>query len=81
MQVRPAVIVAAGRKSWASIVFGSSCLTRIYGDGHRIEIEPVKVRFFFFSFFLVLRTGRLLAVISLQGAGPDLHEVISSNFS
>lgn len=73
MQVRPAVIVAAGRKSWASIVFVASCLTRIYGDGHRID--PVGVRIFLFLFlFLALPTGQSLAVMSLHGAGPDLHK-------
>ena len=49
MQVRPAVIVAAGRKSWASTVFVASCLTRIYGDEH--GIEPVRVGIFLFLFF------------------------------
>lgn len=74
MQVRPAAIVAAGRKSWASIVFVASCLTRIYGDGHRID--PVRVGIFHFLFFWegALPTGQLLAVMSLHGAGPDLHK-------
>ena len=57
MQVRPAVIVAAGRKSWASIVFVAncltSCLTRIYGDGHRTHPMRVVVFFFSFSFFVL----------------------------